>query len=56
MKSVQPMIGGITKTPNIFLALAYLQNNEPDKADAVFKKIMGTPQHPYKMKLDKDYY
>lgn len=31
-----------------FLALAYLKNNEPDKADAVFKKIIATPQHSYK--------
>lgn len=30
-----------------FLALAYLQNNEPDKADILFRKIMTTPQHPY---------
>lgn len=31
-----------------FLALAYLKNNEPDKADAVFKKITTAPQHSYK--------
>ncbi|MBT1696004.1 hypothetical protein KK083_03890 [Fulvivirgaceae bacterium PWU4] len=30
-----------------FLALAYLQNNEPDKAEILFRKIMAAPQHPY---------
>lgn len=30
-----------------FLALAYLQNNEPYKADILFRKIMAAPRHPY---------
>jgi hypothetical protein len=30
-----------------FLALAYLQNNDPDKAEPLFQKIAASPKHPY---------
>jgi hypothetical protein len=30
-----------------FLALAYLQNNDPDSAEPLFQKIAGSPKHPY---------
>jgi hypothetical protein len=36
-----------------FLALAFLQNNDPDKAQPIFQKIASSPQHPYHHEVDK---
>jgi hypothetical protein len=36
-----------------FLALAYLQNNDPDKAQPIFRKIASSPEHPYHHEVGK---
>jgi hypothetical protein len=36
-----------------FLALSYLQNNDPDKAQPIFQKIASSPTHPYHHEVGK---